>query len=191
MVDQLLRLALKLPLVVPRVVIGTGVKLTLRGVAAADALAHQLRPSQTTTPAPDQTTQTPPTTTTQARPSPVAPVPEPVTIVEEELVAVLEPERDDLGTAPQEAPEEAPGAAPEAAVEAAPEPEPPVPAADELAIPDIDHITVASVRSRLRRLDHEQLHQLRAYEAAHGHRAPVLTAIDNRLAKLDAAPQSS
>jgi hypothetical protein len=56
------------------------------------------------------------------------------------------------------------------------------PALDELAIPDIDHLTVPSLRSRIRRLDATELRRLRAYEAAHAHRLPVLTAIDNRLA---------
>lgn len=65
-----------------------------------------------------------------------------------------------------------------------PEPQEAPPSLDDLAIPDIDHLTVPSLRSQIRRLDAAQLHDLRSYEVAHAHRQPVLTAIDNRLAAI-------
>lgn len=57
---------------------------------------------------------------------------------------------------------------------------------DELPIPDFDNITLGSLRARLRNLSVEQLVALREWEQAHAHRLPVLTAIDNRIAKLGA-----
>jgi hypothetical protein len=58
---------------------------------------------------------------------------------------------------------------------------------DELPIPDFDNISLGSLRARLRALDVEQLVVLREWEQAHAHRLPVLTALDNRIAKLGAA----
>jgi hypothetical protein len=57
---------------------------------------------------------------------------------------------------------------------------------DELPIPDFDNITLGSLRARLRNLGVEQLVALREWEQAHAHRLPVLTALDNRIAKLSA-----
>ena len=54
----------------------------------------------------------------------------------------------------------------------------------ELPLPDFDHLTVPQLRGRLRTLGLPQLVQLRDYEQAHGHRLPVLTLLDNRVAKL-------
>jgi hypothetical protein len=72
-----------------------------------------------------------------------------------------------------------------AAVEAA-EDLPSEPTRDDLPIADFDGITVPSLRSRLRRLSVADLAVLREYEQAHAHRLPVLTMLDNRIAKLAA-----
>lgn len=56
----------------------------------------------------------------------------------------------------------------------------------DLPLPDFDHQTVPQLRGRLRSLELPQLVQLRDYEQAHGHRLPVLTLLDNRIAKLTA-----
>jgi hypothetical protein len=58
----------------------------------------------------------------------------------------------------------------------------------ELPLPDFDHQTVPQLRGRLRTLELPQLVQLRDYEQAHGARLPVLTLLDNRIAKLLAQP---
>jgi hypothetical protein len=55
---------------------------------------------------------------------------------------------------------------------------------DQLPLADFDHQTVPQLRGRLRTLDLAQLVQLRDYEQAHGARLPVLTLLDNRIAKL-------
>lgn len=55
---------------------------------------------------------------------------------------------------------------------------------DELPLPDYDHMTLGSLRGRLRSLTVEQLVQLRDYEKAHANRLPVVTMLDNRIAKL-------
>lgn len=65
---------------------------------------------------------------------------------------------------------------------AIPEPE----TRDDLPIPDFDNITLGSLRARLRNLSLEQLVTLREWEQAHAHRLPVLTTLDNRIAKLGA-----
>lgn len=54
----------------------------------------------------------------------------------------------------------------------------------DLPLPDFDHLTVPQLRGRLRTLELPELVQLRDYEQAHGHRLPVLTLLDNRIAKL-------
>lgn len=68
-----------------------------------------------------------------------------------------------------------------------------VPAHDELPLPDYDHMTLGSLRGRLRSLSVEQLVQVRDYEKAHADRLPVVTLLDNRIAKLatDAAAAPS
>lgn len=58
----------------------------------------------------------------------------------------------------------------------------------ELPLADFDHITVPQLRGRLRRLTVVELVQLRDYESAHGSRLPVLTLLDNRIAKLSDSP---
>lgn len=63
----------------------------------------------------------------------------------------------------------------------------------ELPLADYDHMTLGSLRGRLRSLDVAQLVQLRDYEKAHADRLPVVTMLDNRIAKLatDAAATPS
>jgi hypothetical protein len=60
---------------------------------------------------------------------------------------------------------------------------------DELPIPDFDNISLGSLRGRLRSLSLEQLVVLREWEQAHAHRLPVLTLLDNRIAKISAQEQ--
>ncbi len=55
---------------------------------------------------------------------------------------------------------------------------------DALPLPDYDHMTLGSLRGRLRALSVEQLLQIRTYEKAHADRLPVVTMLDNRIAKL-------
>jgi hypothetical protein len=55
---------------------------------------------------------------------------------------------------------------------------------DELPLPDYDHMTLGSLRGKLRTLTMDQLVQIRDYEKAHAHRLPVVTLLDNRIAKL-------
>lgn len=62
---------------------------------------------------------------------------------------------------------------------------------DDLPIPNFDHLTVPQLRGRLRTLTAPELVQLRDYETAHANRMPVLTLLDNRLAKLTAAADTT
>lgn len=55
---------------------------------------------------------------------------------------------------------------------------------DELPLPDYDHMTLGSLRGRLRALSIDQLVQIRTYEKAHADRLPIVTMLDNRIAKL-------
>jgi hypothetical protein len=55
---------------------------------------------------------------------------------------------------------------------------------EDLPLADFDHQTVPHLRGRLRTLALPELIQLRDYEQAHGRRLPVLTLLDNRIAKL-------
>ncbi|HEV2889570.1 MAG TPA: hypothetical protein VGX28_04270 [Frankiaceae bacterium] len=57
---------------------------------------------------------------------------------------------------------------------------------DQLPLEDYDHLTLGSLRARLPRLDAVALVQLLDYERAHAHRLPVLTMIENRIAKIGA-----
>ena len=59
---------------------------------------------------------------------------------------------------------------------------------DELPLPDFDHLTLGAVRGRMRSLDVPQLVQLRDYEKAKANRLPVVTLLDNRIAKLAVDP---
>lgn len=60
-----------------------------------------------------------------------------------------------------------------------------------LPLPDYDHLTLGSLRSRLRRLSAADLAVLRDYEAAHARRLPVLSLLENRIAKLIAESAST
>ncbi len=55
---------------------------------------------------------------------------------------------------------------------------------DDLPLPDYDHLTLGSLRGRMRSLDLPQLIQVRDYEKAHADRLPIITMLDNRIAKL-------
>ncbi|MFL1379545.1 MULTISPECIES: hypothetical protein [unclassified Nocardiopsis] len=59
------------------------------------------------------------------------------------------------------------------------------PAAEDLAVPTYDELTLPSVRARLRKLTVEQVRDLRAYEVAHQGRAEFIKMYDNRIAKLE------
>ena len=66
--------------------------------------------------------------------------------------------------------------------------------ADDLALADYDHLTLGALRGRLRSLDVDQLVALRSYEKSKADRLPVVTMLDNRIAKLaagDAQPNGS
>ncbi|WP_017589416.1 hypothetical protein [Nocardiopsis ganjiahuensis] len=60
------------------------------------------------------------------------------------------------------------------------------PAAEDLAVPTYDELTLPSVRARLRKLTIEQVRDLRAYEVAHRSRPEFIKMYDNRIAKLEA-----
>ncbi len=63
-------------------------------------------------------------------------------------------------------------------------PVPDVTSHDDLPLADYDHLTLGSLRGRLRSLSVPELVQVRDYEKAHAHRLPVITLLDNRIAKL-------
>lgn len=73
-----------------------------------------------------------------------------------------------------------------AAEEAAEDDSRPTVEREELPIEDFDHVTAGSLRGRLRRLELPELRTLRSYEQEHGHRLPILTLLENRIAKLEA-----
>ena len=58
--------------------------------------------------------------------------------------------------------------------------------ASDLPLPDFDNISLGSLRARLRSLSVEDLVTLREWEKAHAHRLPVITLLDNRIAKVSA-----
>jgi len=64
----------------------------------------------------------------------------------------------------------------------------PVVAHADLPLPDYDHLTLGSLRGRMRSLDLPQLVTIRDYEKAHADRLPILTMLDNRIAKLASDP---
>jgi hypothetical protein len=59
-----------------------------------------------------------------------------------------------------------------------------VPARGDLPLEDYDSLTLGSLRGRLRSLTLDELVHVRDYEKAHAHRLPVVTLLDNRIAKL-------
>jgi len=58
----------------------------------------------------------------------------------------------------------------------------------DLPLDDYDHLTLGSLRARLRGLTVDDLLALRAYERAHANRLPIITMLENRIAKLEAGP---
>jgi hypothetical protein len=58
---------------------------------------------------------------------------------------------------------------------------------EDLPLADYDHLTLPALRARLSRLDLTSLVQLRDYEKAHANRLPVVTMLDNRIAKVTAS----
>lgn len=67
---------------------------------------------------------------------------------------------------------------------AAATPVPAVQSRGELPLADYDHMTLGSLRGRLRSLTVPELVQVREYEKEHADRLPVVTMLDNRIAKL-------
>lgn len=67
----------------------------------------------------------------------------------------------------------------------------PVVAHEDLPLPDYDHLTLGSLRGRMRSLDLPQLVAVRAYEKAHADRLPIVTMLDNRIAKLASDPTAA
>lgn len=59
-----------------------------------------------------------------------------------------------------------------------------LPPARELPLPNFDHMTLGSLRAKMQRLSIDELLALRAYEQAHADRLPVVTMLENRIAKL-------
>ncbi|MGI8535454.1 MAG: hypothetical protein ACR2K2_02970 [Mycobacteriales bacterium] len=66
-----------------------------------------------------------------------------------------------------------------------------VPTHDNLPLPDYDHLTLGSLRGRMRSLDLPQLVAVREYEKAHADRLPIVTMLDNRIAKLASDPTAA
>ena len=56
--------------------------------------------------------------------------------------------------------------------------------AADLPLADFDHMTLGSLRGRLRTLSVEDLVVLRAYEEEHARRLQVITMLENRIARL-------
>jgi hypothetical protein len=54
----------------------------------------------------------------------------------------------------------------------------------DLPLEDYDHLTLGSLRARIRRLGVAELVQLREYEQAHANRLPVMKTLDARITKL-------
>lgn len=61
----------------------------------------------------------------------------------------------------------------------------PAPSHDALPLEDYDHLTVGTLRGRVRSLALPELRQVHAYETAHGNRLPVVTVLANRIAALE------
>lgn len=61
-----------------------------------------------------------------------------------------------------------------------------VPSSDVPPLPGYDHLSLPSLRARLRVLDADALHTLLAYEKSHAGRADVITMFERRLAKITA-----
>jgi hypothetical protein len=61
----------------------------------------------------------------------------------------------------------------------------------DLALPDYDHLPLASLLQRVRTLDGAGVRQLLDYERAHGDRLPVTQALEQRVSELDAGAEAS
>jgi len=61
----------------------------------------------------------------------------------------------------------------------------------DLPLPDYDHLPVGSLTSRIRTLDVDELQSVLGYEKAHANRIQVVSAMNDRLAKLRAGAQPS
>ncbi|MFL6139485.1 MAG: hypothetical protein ACJ74O_17010 [Frankiaceae bacterium] len=57
--------------------------------------------------------------------------------------------------------------------------------ARQLPLPELDQLSIGALRSRLPRLDRDQLVQLLSYERAHADRLQVVTMLENRIAKVE------
>jgi hypothetical protein len=66
-----------------------------------------------------------------------------------------------------------------------------MPEHDSLPLPDYDHLPVGSLTSRIRTLDAAGLQTLLTYEQAHANRVQVISAMNHRLADLQAGTQPS
>src|SRR3954470_21796629 len=151
----------------------------------AERIASQARQARLTPVA------SPPRAAEQATPKPTA-APKPTPAPAPAQVPEAAREAGAPGAVTEEVEAGAPGAWPEG-VGAAPaeldidEPE----SRDALPIPDFDNVSLGSLRGRLRSLSLEQLVVLRGWEQGHAHRLPVMTLLDNRIAKLGAEQQST
>ena len=67
----------------------------------------------------------------------------------------------------------------------------PVPAHDDLPLPDYDHLPVGALQHRIRTLDTAALEQLLAYERAHADRLLVVQTMQVRLEELHAGASPS
>jgi hypothetical protein len=57
--------------------------------------------------------------------------------------------------------------------------------ADTTPFPDFDHVTVETVKHRIRSLEREEVQGLLDHERAHASRVPVIEVLRTRLAELD------
>ncbi len=62
--------------------------------------------------------------------------------------------------------------------------------ADELPVPDWDHLTTGRLQTRIRGLALEDLVVLRAWEQQHAARLQVLTMLENRIARTSAEEEA-
>ena len=131
----------------------------------------------------DEPTPYPEPTPVASRPSPVPapPRPQPTVEVAPEPTPPAEPEPEPA-VVPSPVLDTATAEQVTAATEGGTTPE-----RDELPLPDYDHLTLGSLRARLRSLSVDDLVSLRAYEAAHADRLQIVTMFDNRIAKLTAS----
>ena len=64
-------------------------------------------------------------------------------------------------------------------------------AADELALPDYDQLSLAALRHRIRALDEDSLRAVLVHECGHGARVPVLEVLEARLGELEKGAKPS